>query len=331
MIDKKDWPALVAGLRNTLVEHGTAKTEAEEFNQPDVVKARRNRLEAELHRMDNLRLNLTMDDEDFWPEIAIKPFYARRHAGQINKYKPHMLEYHIGEWEPLCNDDWDWEKGRVKIDEKTVDICSLPSAKNGASYNKFIGDDNCYRSHRKLQKAIVAARCIKERKEIYPHRRIIDNFTEFKKDFAQTDRLMLAYKLGQAYLKLGQITTFHLMTDLGFQVVKPDSVLTRVAVNLGLIDGYTKKKGWTKIPAKITIKQALKLINDIDFCWALQARFQEIAAETSVSIRSLDFILVKLGQKPDDVSGIARTICDDNKPLCRLCGASSVCANAFTA
>ena len=273
-----------------------------------------------------------MDDEDFWPEIAIKPFYARRHAGQINKFKPHMLEHHIGEWEPLCNDDWDWEPGTGTNDKgKSAASCSLPGAKNGTSYDKFIGDDKCYRSHRKLQKAIVAARCIKERKEIYPHRRIIDNFTEFKKDFTQQVQLMLAYDLGQAYLKLGKVTTFHLMTDLGFQVVKPDSVLTRVAVNLGLIDGYNKKKGWEPIPPKISIKEALKLINDIDFCWALQTRFQEIAEATGTSIRSLDFILVKFGQKLDDVSGIALTICDENKPLCHLCGANSVCANAFPA
>lgn len=328
MIDKKDWPALISGLRQTLLEHATAKSEDEKRDNPEAVKARRERLDHDLRRMDNLRLDLKMEDEILWPEIAIKPFYARREAAVVNKFKDYMLENYLGEPEPLCDPEWDWEAGKIEVNGKAELKCKQRDATNGVRYQQFVTDKKCYKSHVKVQKVITAARLIAAGRKIYPHRNMIDHLTEFKRDFDDINQLKSAYDLGLKYLQLGPVTTFHLMTDLGFQVVKPDSVLTRVAINLGLMDAQRVKGYPKKLGRFITNEDAISVISKIDICWALQARFQEVAEAAQTSIRSLDYIMVKLGQEPDEANGIARTICRDKGPLCDLCSAQPLCAYA---
>lgn len=328
MIDPKNWPALVAGLRQTLLEHATVKPGDEKRDNPTAVQERRQRLEGELHKRDSLRLNLKMDDDEMWRQIAPKPFYTFRPSSTINGFIDYMMEHYLGEWEPLCDPEWDWEQGKVYKDGKYVFKSSLKDSSNGKMYDEFISEPKCYGDHDRLQRSLTAARNIKARAADYPHRTILDNITELKKSFNSLDELKVAFENASKYLRLGPITTFHLLTDLGFKVVKPDRVLSRIAINMGLIPEYQKKTKRKPVEPPTTNKEVTKYTNDLDFCWALQKRFQEISEATNVPMRTLDYIFVKLGQEPDDGDGIATTICNEKGPLCDLCGAKQFCAEA---
>lgn len=241
MIDKKDWPALVAGLRNTLVEHATVKVDGEERANPKAVRDRRVRLKWRLRGQDRLNLNLKMDDGTAWHEIALKPFYSYRQAATVDKREAYLRAY-LNDYELLCGSEWDWDDSDFFDGTQWKKRYSSASNSNGVRYNEFTSDPDCIRDHERLQKTITAARLIKGRWEIYPHRTILDNITELRKTFDTLDDLKFAYENAAKYLALGQVTTFHLLMDLGFKLVKPDSVLSRIAINMGLVTSYPVRK-----------------------------------------------------------------------------------------
>ncbi|WP_210413592.1 DNA-3-methyladenine glycosylase I [Leptospira levettii] len=141
---------------------------------------------------------------------------------------------------------------------------------------------------------------------------IVSNHGTFKKyldSFEASESfenlLLLKEELQYKFEFLGEITVFHLLTDLGFQVLKPDRVLTRIFKRLDLIENE---------------KQLLKTI--------IQGR--KFATETGHHIRYVDIIFVSYGQMGKRNSeGLEKGICLEQNPQCNLCAITEHC-NYYT-
>lgn len=100
---------------------------------------------------------------------------------------------------------------------------------------------------------------------------------------------------------LGNITVYHFLTDIGFNVLKPDRVITRIFRRLGLIDHD---------------KQYLKTVY----------HGRNFAKETGYPIRYVDIILVKYGQKGESkMFGLKNGICLELNPNCKVCKLKNYC------
>ena len=114
--------------------------------------------------------------------------------------------------------------------------------------------------------------------------------------------LLLKEELQYKFEFLGEITVFHLLTDLGFPVLKPDRVLTRIFKRLDLIENE---------------RQLLKTI--------IQGR--KFANATGNHIRYVDIIFVTYGQMGKKNSeGLERGICLAQNPQCSLCQINEHCS-----
>ena len=104
---------------------------------------------------------------------------------------------------------------------------------------------------------------------------------------------------------LGDITSLHLMMDLGFKTVKPDRVLTYLFYKLGWLDclepnlskeqvlaQYMKKNVWIDV-----INKAILL----DAIWEPKYKY-------SNSLRAIDLWIVKYGQEPEESFGLTKNL-----------------------
>ncbi len=240
-----------------------------------------------------------ISDEEFWRRAAIKPFYSGKLSSVIRAREAHMLTK-LGNPVELCTPDWDPGRGRL--------------------FREFLEDKGCARNSRDLTRTINAARKMQSLKAKDPlNRSLIDYYVR------PSDSVKSIHARLLSHLELGYVTTLHFMTDLGLAVVKPDRVLNRTAIRLGLIRSYAARGGEHVLPLTISGGDAEKLGGKDEFNWALQSACQRLAEETKTPMRTLDLMLVKMGQQPDEQFGYARTICND-EPLCQVCEAQPMCA-----
>lgn len=304
MIEQGKAKEFVEALRDTLLSQATSKSDRERQKDPKIAGVRRARVRRHLAVMDGLQFNPNLSDDEFWQIAAMKPFHAGKRASAVDERVPHMLKKYLGDRAAL--DSKEWNEG-------------------GKRFEKFLRDSGNYRHKPALKKVIRAARRINEWKRVND-RSIIDFYTYRRGDVSTPEAMRQIHEHLQGDLRFGAVTIFHLMTELGFQVVKPDRVLNRSTVRMGWIDGYQKNGATYPLTPDITTKRATSLGNEAEFMWALQGVYRDISEATGVSMRSLDYIIVKLGQEPDEKSGFARTICHSTKPQCHLCSAKQMCA-----
>lgn len=99
----------------------------------------------------------------------------------------------------------------------------------------------------------------------------------------------------------GQITSLHLMMDLGFKTVKPDRVLTYLFSQLGWL---------ITLPADASQKQVLEVYTDSAVVSEVLYRADVLAAAIAPHVcvpsvhRLLDIWFVKFGQEPEEQFGI---------------------------
>ena len=98
---------------------------------------------------------------------------------------------------------------------------------------------------------------------------------------------------------VGGVTVYHLMTDLGLPVLKPDRVICRLLYRLGLLENE---------------KQLFKAV--------LVGR--RLAALCGRSVRYVDRILVAHGQTANTKHAFGSGVCTD-KPDCQACSARVLC------
>lgn len=111
--------------------------------------------------------------------------------------------------------------------------------------------------------------------------------------------LLFKEALEASFAYLGGITVYHLMTDIGLPVLKPDRVICRIFARLGLLENE---------------KQLLKAV--------IQGR--KFAAATGLPIRYIDIIFVTYGQVSSNEFGIAEGVCLTN-PRCSECSIQDYC------
>lgn len=307
MIKQERAAEFVAGLRSTLLYQASAQSEREKEEGADIVAKRQSLIEETLAKMDALQFDRGMSDAEFWRRAASKPFYAGHRAADVQAREDHMLDHYLGDRLALCAPEWN---------------------EGGERYRQFLKDEGCFRNEPDLKLVINAARTIERLKSFNPQRTILDHIMRRVTEWESTAALREIHAQMLATLQFGLVTTFHLMTELGLPVVKPDRVVNRAAIRMGLIKEYTAGKYTYPLSVTITTDQASALGQKQEFNWALQEEFRKLSEASGMAMRTLDFVVVKLGQEPDEVNGFARTICAEQAPLCHLCTVKRDCAFA---
>jgi DNA-3-methyladenine glycosylase I len=310
------YQTLLEGLRGTLLERATTRNRAELTGSPEVVAERRELLGGWLNSLQSLSFDPDMSDEAFWGKAFSKPFYIR-HVAAVAEDKERTMRLYLGDRKALCSADWDI---------------------GGPKYRAFLSDEGCYRNEEQLQMVIGAARRIENILTANPAPEFQDlpqiKFATLMRrvlhglpDWTSISSLKTIHARLQSLMDYPFVTTFHLMTDLGLPVVKPDQVLTQVALRLGLVTGYMTKGGKPRsLDPSITSRKASELGQKPEVAWALQEVMQQIAKLTGYTVRQVDGILVKLGQEVDETKGIVRTICGSDMPSCNICTPAKLCA-----
>ena len=112
--------------------------------------------------------------------------------------------------------------------------------------------------------------------------------------------MLLKEELEYRFERLGRITTYHVLTDIGLPVLKPDRVICRIFQRLGLIESG---------------EQLLKAV--------IQGR--KFAQATGYPIRYIDIVFVAYGQVESQEFGLSSGICLEQNPLCSVCGVTDYC------
>lgn len=126
----------------------------------------------------------------------------------------------------------------------------------------------------------------------------VDSFTPYE---SFEGLWLLKEELEAQFRGIGEITTYHVMTDLGLPVLKPDRVIMRVMRRLGLI------------------RSERQLLNAV-------IHGRRFAEATREPIRYIDIVLVAYGQLQSTWIGLAEGICTEKDPRCKDCQARPFCA-----
>lgn len=167
--------------------------------------------------------------------------------------------------------------------------------------NSLIKNKKIINNEKKIKAILNNA---KKFEEIIKKHKTFLNFIESYGDLNNIDNLNLLKKAIMKDYKfgfIGEVTIYHLFTDLGLNVVKPDRVLNRVFNRIGLISNDNENEKIIKI------------------C-------QEISKSTNEPIRYIDLIFVLFGQidkKPEFC--LNNGICLNKNPRCEKCQINNLC------
>ncbi len=163
----------------------------------------------------------------------------------------------------------------------------------------ILADATMIRNERKIRSCIANAETFKGIVNIYGSFQNYLNSFEAESSFENLT--MLKEELEYRFKYLGGVTVYHFLTDIGFQVLKPDRVISRIFKRLGLIENE---------------KQLLKTV----------IHGRKFARDTQLPIRYIDIILVKYGQEGiSKTFGLSNGICLDNNPKCEICKLKNYC------
>lgn len=180
----------------------------------------------------------------------------------------------------------------------------FPDPNTVSSYSEkevgaILTDPGMIKNIKKIRSCVANAKVFKK---IIDEFGSFNNYLEnFKPRESFENLILLKEELEYKFEFLGGTTVYHFLTDLGFNVIKPDRVIMRIFKRLGLIESE---------------KQLLKTV--------VQGR--KFAEATGHPIRYIDIIFVKYGQQgPSDEFGLANGICLNHNPSCRVCGMVDLC------
>jgi DNA-3-methyladenine glycosylase I len=165
-------------------------------------------------------------------------------------------------------------------------------------FNQILSDSNMIRNRAKIKACIKNAYVFRD---LVQKHGSIQNYIEIFSPRTSFENMMrLKDEIENRFYRLGKITVYHFLTDIGLPVLKPDRVICRIFERLGLIEN-----------------------KDNTFEAILQGR--KFADATGLPIRYIDIIFVTYGQVQSREFGIERGICLEEKPSCNLCNAKSFC------
>jgi len=231
--------------------------------------------------VDNIRANLDkfkhlegkiFSDADYYWVLVYVVFYSGFRAATVSA-KLDLIRRYFPDYETVAGYD------ASKVDE-------------------ILSDWEMIRNRRKVEACVRNAQVFKNIVSEYgSFQAYIDSFAPA----ASFENLMLLKEeLEYRFERLGRITTYHVLTDIGLPVLKPDRVICRIFQRLGLIESG---------------EQLLKAV--------IQGR--KFAQATGYPIRYIDIVFVAYGQVESQEFGLSSGICLEQNPLCSVCGVTDYC------
>ncbi len=188
--------------------------------------------------------------------------------------------------------------------KKQTILRHFPNYEVVSNYSKvelqnILADTQMIRNERKIQSCIANAKVFNEVIKTYGS---FQNYLEnFEANNSFENLILLKEELEYRFSYLGGTTAYHFLTDLGFNVLKPDRVILRIFKRLELIENE---------------KQLLKAV--------IQGR--KFAEATGLPIRYIDIVLVKYGQEGESKKfGLKNGICLEKNPNCEVCSLVDCC------
>jgi DNA-3-methyladenine glycosylase I len=168
---------------------------------------------------------------------------------------------------------------------------------------KIMQDERMIRNEKKISACIKNAKIFNEIVE--KNGSFKQYIASFKPQDSFENLMLLKEELQYTFSFLGDITSYHFMTDIGLSVLKPDRVITRIFKRIGLIESE---------------EQLLKTV----------IHGRKFSQETGYPIRYIDIIFVTYGQLGnDEYFGIEDGgICLSKNPKCDICGIRESCSYA---
>lgn len=165
-------------------------------------------------------------------------------------------------------------------------------------FNQILSDIKMIRNSAKIKACIKNAYVFRDLIRKYGSiQSYIDTFSPYT---SFENAMRLKDEVESRFCRLGKITVYHFLTDIGLPVLKPDRVICRIFERLDLIE--SKENTFEAI---------------------IQGR--KFAEATGLPIRYIDIVFVAYGQVQSKEFGIERGICLEEKPFCRLCNAQAYC------
>jgi len=164
--------------------------------------------------------------------------------------------------------------------------------------NEILNNPDMIRNRRKVKYCVENARTFKS--IVCEYGSFQDYIDSFDPTESFENLMLLKEELEYRFAGLGRVTTYHVLTDIGMPVIKPDRVICRIFQRLGLIESD---------------QQLLKTV--------IQGR--KFANATGYPIRYVDIIFVTYGQSESMDFGLEHGICLDRNPHCSICGVTDYC------
>jgi DNA-3-methyladenine glycosylase I len=174
-----------------------------------------------------------------------------------------------------------------------------------AKVKQILADPDMIKFEAKARACVVNARGFKEVIKKY------GSFHNYVASFHARDSgenwLQLKNDLRARFSRMGLITPYHFMMDIGLPVMKPDIVVSRIFYRLGLIP-----------------REQIKNDSDAE---AVVRQGEQFAAATGHPIRYIDIVFVCYGQVRSMDIGLERGVClgDRLGPRCNVCRATNEC------
>lgn len=166
--------------------------------------------------------------------------------------------------------------------------------------NRILEDPEMIRNSRKVEACVQNARTFEGILAGYgSFRAYVDSFSP-QESFENL--MLLKEELHYRFRGLGEITTYHMLADIGLPVLKPDRVICRIFRRLGLIESD---------------EQLLKTV--------IQGR--KFAQSTGHPIRYIDIVFVAYGRVQSMEFGLDSGICLEQDPRCSICGVREHCVH----
>ena len=240
-----------------------------------------------------------MTADDLWWQVWTKIRYAGFRASYVTA-EIERLRAFFGDFRLLGTPDWTFDPYGNAHGSAVQKFLTKTGQFDGINYNKRAP---------KLWKILSAAEVFRRfPKEVTPLTALFGNGYDSADEHA----------FWQAHRRLagliGYTTALHVMMDLGFDCLKPDIWVVRLMCRLGWIedvlaassaDTHIRKVYRTPEIAAAVITCAKRIME------ALRTKGE------NVSLREIDFVIVKYGQKPGEF-GMVRSLHEEWLPIQRI-------------
>lgn len=210
-----------------------------------------------------------LSDNDYYRIIVDIIFYSGFRASTVDKYIDN-IHRHFPDYQTVCK----YSLSEIEIIKNDPNMIKNKSKIDACVHNATI-----------VSKLIDKFGSVKN---------YIESFHPYSGDEAL---FKLKRGLESNFSYLGGVTSYHFMTDIGLNVLKPDRVILRIFNRLGLID------------------------NEKDLIGAVKVG-RAFSEATKLPIRFIDIIFVLYGQLNQEK---IECICSEITPKCNKCGVRSDC------